>query len=103
MLHSGPVEFPLPCEERTLETIPCSGVDLVGWVVVDGIDSRYRVAAHPLPLPHVERSLSQSGLYFDVNRGSIRTYSHLSYGISLLSAFYSVSVSSPLLNFPGER
>ena len=86
-----------------MDSSPCIGANLVGWVVVDGIDSRYRVAAHPLPLPHVEQSLSQSGLYFGVNWGSIRPSNHLSYGISLLSAFYSVSVSSPLLNLPGER
>jgi hypothetical protein len=84
-------------------SIPCIVANLLGWVVVDGIDSRYRLAAHPLPIPDVEQSLSQSGLNFGVNRGAIRSYSHLSYGISLLSAFYSISVSSSLLNLPGER
>ena len=51
MLHGRPVEIPQPCGDWSVETIPCSGANLVGWVVVAGIDFRYRAQPTPFPYP----------------------------------------------------
>jgi hypothetical protein len=103
MLHNGLVEAPPSTGERPVVSIPCVGDKLTGWVVVDGIDSRYRVATHPASLPHGEQFLSDSEPGSGVNTGSPRLSGLPWYGIALLRAYYDVSVSSPLLNMAGER
>jgi hypothetical protein len=61
LLHTGSVEVSPQRAKLPTVSIPCVGDNLAGWVALDGIDPRYRVAVHPVSLPHVVqfRSLPQ--------------------------------------------
>jgi len=84
MPHSRTVEVPQLCREWPVVSLPCVGDNLAGWVAVDGIESWYRVAAHPVSLPHVVQFPSEAGLGFSVNMGHSLLSSFPWYGISLL-------------------
>jgi hypothetical protein len=106
MRHSGSVELSYLWWEWPVLSLVCIGNNRARWAAVDGIDSRYRLAAYPVSLHHADQFPSTAGLAVGVNMRSSLSSSYPWYGISLLSSFYSasvVSVPTPLLNMAGER
>jgi hypothetical protein len=67
MRHSGSVGIPYLWWEGPVPSLDCVADNRAGWVVDDGIDYRYRVAARPLSLPHGEQFLSGSEFAFWLN------------------------------------